>query len=441
MSELWETLTTGLVLSLLFIGVSYLFWKRYDKPTPLMIERQEERDRLKEERKTWREVEARLRAEQDEAELKAAYERRKAEERTPSSLLPPKSRTPWKSLGVSAPAESTTFEAKGRTPTLTFDRSTKHRSAKRWRATTTCSTPQTPSRFVKTGVQLGAEEPDWELIEKLEEIASKDEIVVPDVPEAPDLDAAIAQTPREETDAIAPNASDVDGLSTTARDPTVASSSEGAQNPRGTSPRARTFGAELHGKKSSVNGHGGSVMKRRGLEALNRTVGTMVQRPRGTRDFTPAPMRRRLALEHLLEEVAQRHGFSRVQTPIFESLELFTAKSGPGVINQLYALQDKGERDLTLRPELTAPVMRMVAEEMRMDTKPLRLSYYGQCYRYEEFKTGVIENSSSTAWNSSGPQDRWPKPKCWPWQSTCSTPPALRAGRFASATWACSRTR
>ena len=113
-----------------------------------------------------------------------------------------------------------------------------------------------------------------------------------------------------------------------------------------------------------------------------------MQRPRGTRDFTPDAMKRRLALEHLLEDVAQRHGFSRVQTPVFESLELFTAKSGPGVINQLYAFQDKGERDLTLRPELTAPVMRMVAEEMRMDTKPLRLSYYGQCYRYEEFKTG-----------------------------------------------------
>ncbi len=114
----------------------------------------------------------------------------------------------------------------------------------------------------------------------------------------------------------------------------------------------------------------------------------MVQRPRGTRDFTPAAMKRRLALEHLLEDVAQRHGFSRVQTPVFESLELFTAKSGPGVIGQLYAFQDKGERDLTLRPELTAPVMRMVAEEMRNETKPLRLSYYGQCYRYEEFKTG-----------------------------------------------------
>ena len=53
----------------------------------------------------------------------------------------------------------------------------------------------------------------------------------------------------------------------------------------------------------------------------------MVQRPRGTRDFGPAEMKRRLAFESLLEEQARRHGFSRVQTPIFESLDLFAAKS------------------------------------------------------------------------------------------------------------------
>ena len=131
----------------------------------------------------------------------------------------------------------------------------------------------------------------------------------------------------------------------------------------------------------------GAKRKAKGDEASSGGRG-MVQRPRGTRDFTPSAMRRRLALEHLLEDVAVRHGFSRVQTPVFESLDLFTAKSGPGVIKQLYAFQDKGERHLTLRPELTAPVMRMVAEELRNETKPLRLSYFGQCYRYEEFKTG-----------------------------------------------------
>ena len=114
----------------------------------------------------------------------------------------------------------------------------------------------------------------------------------------------------------------------------------------------------------------------------------MVQRPRGTRDFAPEAMNRRLRFEQLLEECARRSGFKRIQTPIFESLDLFTAKSGPGVVSQLYAFEDKGGRNLTLRPELTAPAMRMIAEEMRNDTKPLRVSYYGQCYRYEEFKKG-----------------------------------------------------
>ena len=115
----------------------------------------------------------------------------------------------------------------------------------------------------------------------------------------------------------------------------------------------------------------------------------MVQRPRGTRDFTPKVMARRLAFEQLLEERARRHGFSRIQTPVFESLDLFTAKSGPGIVSQLYAFEDKSERPLTLRPELTAPVMRMIAEEgMQMLPRPLRLSYYGQCYRYEESKKG-----------------------------------------------------
>lgn len=114
----------------------------------------------------------------------------------------------------------------------------------------------------------------------------------------------------------------------------------------------------------------------------------MVQRPRGTRDFTPGVMNRRLAFENLLESKAIAHGFKRVQTPIFETLDLFTAKSGPGVVKQLYAFEDKSGRDLTLRPELTAPVMRLISDEMRSSPKPLRLSYFGQCFRYEESKKG-----------------------------------------------------
>ncbi|MEL0312196.1 MAG: hypothetical protein VXA43_02300 [Candidatus Poseidoniales archaeon] len=210
MSELWETLTTGLVLSLLFIGVSYLFWRRYDQPTPLMIERQEERDRLKEERKTWREVESRMRAEQEEAELKASYERRKAEERA-RSVVPASTevKDAWKSLGVAAPTEPTTFEAKGE------DANADLRPLDQTALSETVASDDdvlNAAELVQVrqdqGVQPGAEEPDWELIEKLEEIASKDEVVLPDVPEAPDLDAVAAQP----SEAPPPSESDPDHI-------------------------------------------------------------------------------------------------------------------------------------------------------------------------------------------------------------------------------------
>jgi len=193
-SEVWDTLTTGLILSLVFIAVSYFFWKRYDRPTPLMIERQEEKARLQEERQTWREVEARMRAENEEAELKAIYERRKAEEKAravvPASV---EVNDAWKSLGVSDPA-STTFEAEGDDANALprpLDQTAMSEEADSDDDVLNAAEPVQVRQ--DKGVQHGAEEPDWELIEKLEEIAEKDEIVFPDVPEAPDLDAVVAE--------------------------------------------------------------------------------------------------------------------------------------------------------------------------------------------------------------------------------------------------------
>ena len=89
MAELWETLTVGFVLSLLFIAVSYLFWRRYDRPTPLMVERAEEKARLREEQRTWREIEAKVRAEMAEAEEKAWLDRQRAEKRRVLKHRPP----------------------------------------------------------------------------------------------------------------------------------------------------------------------------------------------------------------------------------------------------------------------------------------------------------------------------------------------------------------
>ena len=192
MSELWETLTTGLILSLLFIGVSYLFWKRYDRPTPLMLERKEESERLSEERKTWREVEARMRAENEEAELRATYERRKAEERA-RAVVPDTTdvKEAWKSLGVASQKSTTTFESQDRDANAALqpvDQTALNEPSVDDDDLLSAADP-VQVRQDKV-VQTGAEEPDWDLIEKLGEIADKDEIVLPDVPEAPDLEAA-----------------------------------------------------------------------------------------------------------------------------------------------------------------------------------------------------------------------------------------------------------
>ena len=115
-----------------------------------------------------------------------------------------------------------------------------------------------------------------------------------------------------------------------------------------------------------------------------------------------------------MDEQAARHGFLRVATPTFESLDLFTAKSGDAVVGELYAFEDKGGRPLTLRPELTAPVMRMVANEMRSVPKPMRLAYYGSCFRYEEFKTASLPRILGTAVKSSGLRALWLRLKWWP---------------------------
>lgn len=112
------------------------------------------------------------------------------------------------------------------------------------------------------------------------------------------------------------------------------------------------------------------------------------ERPRGTRDFRPEEMAERRWLEGSFRETFRRHGYREVQTPIFEHTALFAAKSGPNVVDEIYAFQDKGGRDICLRPELTAPVLRFYVNELSHEPKPLKLYYYGQCYRYEEPQEG-----------------------------------------------------
>ncbi len=114
----------------------------------------------------------------------------------------------------------------------------------------------------------------------------------------------------------------------------------------------------------------------------------MFQIPRGTRDFTSEEMQKRRLVEESIRTSFKKFGYNEVQTPVFETLELFTAKSGDEIISELYAFQDKGGRSLALRPELTAPIIRMYIEKLQMLPKPLKLFYFGNCYRYDRPQKG-----------------------------------------------------
>jgi len=114
----------------------------------------------------------------------------------------------------------------------------------------------------------------------------------------------------------------------------------------------------------------------------------MIQKPRGTRDLLPEYMAKRRKVGKVMIERALSYGFGEVCTPMFEELELFTMKSGQGVIDEIYAFKDKSGRDLALRPELTAAVIRLYCNNMLDTPKPVKVFYSGSCFRYERPQAG-----------------------------------------------------
>lgn len=111
-------------------------------------------------------------------------------------------------------------------------------------------------------------------------------------------------------------------------------------------------------------------------------------KPRGTRDFLFEDMEERKHVEKTIRSVVEKYGFKEIKTPIFEDLELFTTKSGEGIKEEIYHFQDKGGRDLALRPELTASVSRLYNNNLQKAAKPLKMYYFGSCFRYERPQAG-----------------------------------------------------
>jgi len=96
------------------------------------------------------------------------------------------------------------------------------------------------------------------------------------------------------------------------------------------------------------------------------------QAPKGTRDFYPKDMAWQNHLLDAWRRVSIRNGFEHVNGPIFEPLDLYRAKSGDGIVNELFHFEDRGERELAIRPEITPTVARMVAAQANALAKPIK---------------------------------------------------------------------
>ena len=91
-----------------------------------------------------------------------------------------------------------------------------------------------------------------------------------------------------------------------------------------------------------------------------------------------------------MRQTCEHFGFREVTTPAFEHTELFALRSGPSIVDQMYTFKDRGGRSLALRPELTAPVMRYYLSELRSRPRPLKVYYFGNCFRYERPQRGRL---------------------------------------------------
>lgn len=110
----------------------------------------------------------------------------------------------------------------------------------------------------------------------------------------------------------------------------------------------------------------------------------------GFRDFLPQDWARQNYIFGKWWEVARRYGFVQWEGPELEPTELYTKKSGPEIVSQLFNFTDKGEREVTLRPELTPSLARVVAAHDREFKKPLKWFSIPHCFRYEKQQRGRL---------------------------------------------------
>jgi len=112
---------------------------------------------------------------------------------------------------------------------------------------------------------------------------------------------------------------------------------------------------------------------------------------KGVRDFYPQQMAEQNYIFSVWKKIAELYGYEEYSASVLEPTELYKAKSGEEIINeQTYSFKDRGDREVTLRPEMTPTVARLVAGKRRELGFPLRWYSIPNLFRYEREQRGRL---------------------------------------------------
>ena len=112
---------------------------------------------------------------------------------------------------------------------------------------------------------------------------------------------------------------------------------------------------------------------------------------KGVRDFFPEEMAVEKSIFDIWRTTSEKFGYEEYNASVLEPAELYKAKSGEEIVNeQTYTFTDRGDREVTLRPEMTPTAARMVAARKRELTFPLRWYSIPNLFRYEQPQRGRV---------------------------------------------------
>jgi histidyl-tRNA synthetase len=114
-----------------------------------------------------------------------------------------------------------------------------------------------------------------------------------------------------------------------------------------------------------------------------------MERLRGFRDIYPEEMMKREKIFRNAENMSFRFGYEKIDFPSLESMDLYRLKSGEELVGQTFSFRDRGGREVTLIPEATPSVVRMLTSRKEIP-RPVRWYSFGKYWRYEEPQSGRL---------------------------------------------------